>query len=127
MLFLLAPALALGAVQQCTHQTVDCSDPPVCYPLTDDMLNIPCAADDAPEPNSTVLAYNYKCSGTDIDIEYHTKADCSGSVNAECKWEFGENGAVQPSGCHIGEKRAPCTRGNGESRGLWGDHARSPE
>ena len=101
MLFLLAPALALGAVQQCTHQTVDCSDPPVCYPLTDDMLNIPCSADDAPEPNSTVLAYNYKCSGTDIDIEYHTKADCSGSVNAECKWEFGENGAVQPSGCHM--------------------------
>ena len=33
MHFLLAPALALGAVEQCMHSTVDCSDTPQCMPM----------------------------------------------------------------------------------------------
>lgn len=101
MLFLLAPALALGAVEQCMHSTVDCSDTPQCMPMTDEMLKTPCAPDDDPEPNSTVLAFNYHCSGNDLDIQYHTKADCSGSVSAECKWEMGADGLLPPSGCHM--------------------------
>jgi hypothetical protein len=85
MLFLLAPALALGAVEQCMYATPDCSDTPQCYPITDEQLNLACVTDDEPELNSTVRAFNYHCSGTDIDIEYHAKPDCSGSVSAECK------------------------------------------
>ena len=101
MLFLLAPALALGAVEQCMHMTADCSDTPQCMPMTDEQLNLPCVPDDEPEPNSTVRAYNYNCIGTDLDVEYHTKADCSGSVSAECQWEMGADGLLPPSGCHL--------------------------
>ena len=113
MLFLLAPALALGAVEQCFHATADCSDTPQqCMPITDDMINLACASDDEPgSGTSTGNAVNFHCSGTDIDIEYHTTADCSGSVSAECKWEMGADGSVEdPSGCHfpfvIGECKA---------------------
>ena len=101
MLLLLAPALALGAVEQCTHYTADCSDTPQCMSMPDIMLSFPCAPDSELEPNATVLAYNYKCSGADLDIEYHTKADCSGSVSAECQWEMGADGLLPPSGCHM--------------------------
>ena len=102
MLPLLAPALALGAVEQCMHFTADCSDTPHhCEPMSDTMLNFPCTPIAEPEPNAALLAYNYKCSGTDLDMESHTKADCSGSVSTECQWEVGVDGHYPPSGCHM--------------------------
>ena len=100
MLLLLAPALALGAVEWCTHNTTDCSDTPQCMSMSDTELNFPCAPNAEPS-NATLLAYNFKCSGTDLDIESHTMADCSGSVSTECQWEMGADGLLPPSGCHM--------------------------
>ena len=77
MLLLLAPALALGAVESCTYYTADCSDTPACTPTSDVMLNLRCAPDSEAEPSSTLLAYNYQCSGTVLDVEFHTMADLS--------------------------------------------------
>ena len=109
MLLLLAPALALGAVERCTYTTADCSDTPECTPMSDVMLSLPCAPDDEPEPNSTLLAYNFQCSGTVLNVEYHTKADCSGSVSADCQWEMGADGLLPPSGCHLPFVLGECT------------------
>ena len=68
--------------------------------MPDMMLSSPCAPEDEPEPNSTLLAYNYQCNGTVLNVEFHTKADCSGSVSADCQMEMGVDGPLQPSGCH---------------------------
>ena len=53
-------AIALGAVEQCSYNTADCSDAGTCTTITDYMLNLNCAS-----------GYNYKCSGNKIDMEYY--------------------------------------------------------
>ena len=92
MLCLLAHTFSLGAIEQCTYQTADCSDEPQCVTLTDKMLNTPCnsaVSISGPKQAALGLTLSFNCSGTDLDIEYHSKADCSGPVSTECKWESG--------------------------------------
>jgi len=55
------------------------------------MLNAPCNSVSNSAPKQAALGLSFNCSGTDLDIEYHSKAECSGSLSAatECKWESG--------------------------------------
>ena len=80
----------------------DCSGSPTSQTLTDEMLNLNCAA-----------GYNYKCEGETIKIEYYDSGDCSTDVSAEC--DFTNSYTCSTTGmpvcdCHFPFTLGTCTK-----------------
>mgnify|MGYP004333605391 CR=1 FL=1 len=85
---------ALGAVEQCTHNTIDCSDAGTCTALTDQMLNHKCV-------DGGTMGINYNCAGTTVKLEYYSATDCSTDVSATCDIAATMLTGSMPTDCHL--------------------------
>ena len=93
---------ALGAVEQCTHQTADCSDVGVCVPMTDGMFGNTCQ-------NAGTQGAKMNCDGTTIKIEYFSAADCSTDASATCDLTASMLTGSMPTDCHFPFPIDKCT------------------